>query len=110
MVMADYKHPCIYCEKFIPADSRICPCCGSGDPFVRRCPKCRNPVEADYARCPGCGFILRVICPHCGQETFTANQCDHCKGRLTVICPNPKCGYEQYPASNKCVKCNKPFR
>lgn len=108
--MATYKHPCIYCDKLIPGDSNTCPYCGSADPFVLRCPKCRKPVDSDYMKCPSCGFNLRVLCPFCGSETFTGSVCQICQKRLTVVCRNPKCGYEQYPASEKCVKCNKPLK
>lgn len=105
--MAHYKHACIYCNKLIEADSEFCPYCSSPDPFVLRCPMCRNPVEKDYVKCNKCGFDLYIKCPECGRKTFASIGCSHCNAEIMIKCPNPKCGLLQLKSNEKCIRCNK---
>lgn len=105
--MAEYKQQCRYCSKLIEGDSEFCPYCGKTDPFVLRCPMCRNPVKEDYMKCNKCGFTLRIICPACHKETFAGLNCTNCNAVLLVECKNKKCGYLQLATNEKCVRCNK---
>lgn len=103
-----YKHPCKYCEKFIPPNSTVCPLCGKINPLgPYRCPKCHEPVEKDWQACSRCGQNLRIVCPKCGKVTFFGDYCEDCCARLLVICPH--CNQEQPPLSDKCIKCGKPM-
>lgn len=104
-----YKHPCRYCEKLIPPDSRVCPFCGKENPLgPMRCPKCHNPVEKDWRTCSHCGLELRIICPHCGKTTFFGDYCEDCGARLLVKCPH--CGQEQPSINDNCIKCGQPLK
>ena len=106
--MPGYKHPCRYCDKLVPPESKVCPFCGKINPTGSlRCPKCQNPVQKDWVKCGKCGFDLKTTCPKCGKATFFGDYCENCSARLTVVCPNPKCKTEQLPISEKCVKCGK---
>lgn len=108
--MATYKKHCIHCGKLIPGDAQTCPFCVSGDPFVLRCPRCRNPVEKGWKVCSGCGIRLQAICFSCGKETPAAKTCVHCGGPVLVQCPNRKCGEVQIlTAGGKCGSCAKPL-
>ena len=108
--MPGYKHPCNYCNELIETDSNVCPMCGKVNPLgPLRCPRCRNPIEKAFKKCSQCGLVLEVACPACAKISFFGDYCDHCAGRLTVICPNPKCKAEQPPLGDKCIKCNKPL-
>ncbi|CAJ36592.1 double zinc ribbon domain-containing protein [Methanocella arvoryzae] len=108
--MAGYKQPCKYCGKLVPPDSNICPYCARADPNgPMKCPKCRATVEPGFKVCPHCGLQLQLTCPKCGKPTFFGAQCDACGGSLKVKCPNPKCGFEQPPTGENCVKCGKPL-
>jgi len=101
-----YKHPCKYCDKLIPPNSRSCPFCGKNNPQGPiRCPKCNTPIEKDWKVCNHCDLPLSIKCPHCNKTTFFGEYCEHCDKRLVVTCPN--CKTEQPPISNKCKKCNK---
>ncbi len=101
-----YKHPCKYCEKFIPPNSTVCPLCGKANPLgPYRCPKCHEPVEKDWQTCSRCGQNLRIVCPKCGKVTFFGDYCEDCGARLLVTCPH--CGQEQPPLNDKCIKCGK---
>lgn len=109
--MAGYKHPCRYCDKLIPPESKVCPFCGKVNPLGQfRCPKCRNPVQKDWKRCSNCGLSLEIICPVCGKETFFGDYCEQCDARLVVVCPDKKCREEQPPIGEKCIKCGKPLK
>lgn len=105
--MATYKQPCLHCRTFIERDSRFCPACGSGSPFGYICPTCRSPIGKEQKVCSSCGRQLRVICPYCGKETFVGEECEHCKGSLMKICPNPRCGERQFFQNVKCTACGK---
>jgi RNA polymerase subunit RPABC4/transcription elongation factor Spt4 len=109
--MVGYKHPCKYCDAFIPPDSNICPVCGKVNPMgPPRCPKCRVPTQKGWTRCGACGLSLEIACPSCKKPTFFGDYCDNCGARLNVVCPNPKCGAEQPPLNEKCIKCGKPLK
>ncbi|MCG2725619.1 MAG: zinc ribbon domain-containing protein [Elusimicrobia bacterium] len=109
--MAGYKHPCRYCDKLIPPDSNVCPLCGKVNPLGSfRCPKCRSPIKKEWKKCNNCGLDLEIICPKCGKSAFFGDYCFNCDARLTVVCPNPKCKFEQPPISDKCAKCGKPLK
>ena len=104
--MTGYKHPCRYCDKLIPPDSKVCPLCGKVNPLGPiRCPKCKTPIEKGWKNCPNCGLNLEITCPFCEKNTFFGDYCENCGKRLVVICPNPKCKTEQPPVENKCFKC-----
>ena len=104
-----YKHPCKYCDKLIPPNSRSCPFCGKNNPQGPiRCPKCHTPIEKDWKVCNHCDLPLSIKCPHCHKTTFFGDYCEHCDKRLVVTCPN--CKTEQPPISDKCKKCNKPLK
>lgn len=106
-----YKQMCRYCDGLIPPDSGFCPICGKVNPLGSlRCPECSTPVKKDWKRCSTCGLNLVTVCPACGQSTFFGDYCDHCGHRLMVTCPNPKCGTEQPPTRDRCVKCGKPLK
>lgn len=103
-----YKHPCVYCDKLIPPNSRSCPFCGKANPQGPiRCPKCNTPIEKGWKVCDQCGFPLSVKCPYCGKTTFFGDYCEHCDKRLMVKCPH--CQTEQPPISDVCKKCKKPL-
>ncbi|MCD1294612.1 hypothetical protein CUJ83_06310 [Methanocella sp. CWC-04] len=109
--MAGYKHPCVYCDKLVPPDARICPFCGKADPAGPiRCPVCRNPIEKGWKLCSHCGLPLWITCQKCGKETFLEIKCESCGAPFIEVCPNPKCKIEQPPFGAKCVKCGKPLR
>ena len=109
--MVGYDLPCRYCEALVPPDSAFCPVCGKVNPTgPLRCPKCRSPIRKAWARCSHCGLPLKINCPHCGKETFFGDYCEHCSGRLVVTCLNPRCGFEQPPVGDVCVKCGRPLR
>lgn len=109
--MAGYKQPCRYCDKLVPTDSNICPFCGRADPVgPLKCPKCRNTVEPGYKVCGHCGMSLQTTCPKCGKPTFFGSECEACGGKLTVVCPNPKCKFEQPPTGPNCARCGKPLK
>ncbi|MFO7811246.1 MAG: hypothetical protein R6V47_07760 [Candidatus Delongbacteria bacterium] len=109
--MPGFKHPCRYCDKLVPPNSNVCPFCGKINPKgPTRCPVCRNPISSDYKVCAGCGLELKTVCPECGKETFLGDYCEHCDVRLLVVCTNKKCGHEQPPIGDKCLKCGKPLK
>jgi hypothetical protein len=104
-----YKHPCKYCSKLIPANSKTCPFCGKNNPQGPiRCPKCSSPIEKDWKICNNCDLPLSIKCPKCQKTTFFGDYCEHCDGRLTVVCSN--CGSEQPPIDKLCKKCKKPLK
>ena len=103
-----YKHPCKYCDKLIPPNSRSCPFCGKSNPQgPMRCPKCNSPIEKDWKVCSHCDLPLSVKCPHCHKTTFFGEYCEHCDKKLVVTCPH--CKTEQPPISDVCKKCKKPL-
>ena len=109
--MPGFKHPCRYCGEMIPPEANVCPMCGKINPLgPLRCPKCRNPVKKDWKKCSNCGLSLEEICPKCDKSTFLGDYCDHCNDRLLIVCPNPKCGQEQPPIGDTCIKCGKPLK
>ena len=109
--MAGYKHPCRYCDKLIPADANVCPLCGKIRPLGSfRCPKCQSPIQKDWKNCDHCGLPLEITCPQCAKTVFFGDYCGSCGARLTVVCPNRKCGFEQPPVGEKCVKCNSQLK
>ncbi|MFO8059082.1 MAG: hypothetical protein R6U70_00275 [Bacillota bacterium] len=109
--MIGYKQPCRYCETLVDPNASVCPMCGKVNPAgPLRCPVCRNPTRRQWVNCSNCGTSLRLTCPQCGEETFLGDYCDHCGERLVVVCPNPKCGAEQPPVSDTCLKCGKPMK
>jgi len=108
--MAGFKHPCRYCDKLVPPDSETCPLCGKVNPTgPLRCPKCRHPIEQGWAACVSCGLKLQTVCPECFTSTFFGDYCAACDARLVVVCPNPKCRFEQPPVGDLCFKCKKPL-
>lgn len=108
--MVGYKHPCRYCDQFVPAQARVCPFCGKVNPVDEwRCPQCRNPVEKGWVACSHCGLHLKIACPTCGEETFLGDYCETCDARLLAVCPHRKCGVEQPLGRTTCVKCAKPL-
>lgn len=47
------------------------------------CPGCKAPVEADFMRCPECGFRLKRNCPQCGKIIKTHWQiCPYCEADI----------------------------
>jgi ribosomal protein L40E len=109
--MAGYKQPCRYCSELIAPESNVCPICGRVSPLGSpRCPKCRNPVQEGWVACSHCGLTLKTTCPQCGNETFFGDYCQSCDARLMVVCPHRKCGAEQPPLADTCIKCGKPMR
>jgi len=109
--MSTYKKPCEKCGELVPPDANVCPFCGRQNPTgPQRCPKCRSPVEQGWKVCSNCGFALAYTCPKCGKPTFPANFCDSCGAKLTVVCPNKKCGFEQFPTGDTCIKCGKKLK
>lgn len=108
--MAGYKQPCRYCDRLIPPESNVCPLCGKVEPLgPLRCPRCRDPVERGWIRCSRCGLSLELLCPHCFESTFFGSYCDRCGRRLVVVCPNRKCGTEQPPLQDVCIRCGQPL-
>jgi hypothetical protein len=104
-----YKHLCKYCQKLIPANSKVCPFCGKNNPQGPiRCPKCQSPVEEDWKVCSNCDLPLSIKCPKCNKTTFFGDYCEHCDGRLTIVCSN--CGTEQPPIDELCRKCKKTLK
>lgn len=109
--MPGYKHPCRYCNQLIEPDLNTCPLCGRVNPIgPLRCPKCKNPVIKGSKACSGCGISLQIACPKCGGNTFFGDYCEQCDARLTVVCPHIKCGTEQPPFGDNCIKCGKPLK
>ena len=108
--MIGYKHPCRYCDEFIPPDSNVCPLCGRANPLRMRCPKCRDLIRRSYANCGHCGLQLTITCPYCGESTFFDDYCDECDTRLLMMCSNEKCMLEQPPVGEVCSKCGKPLQ
>ncbi len=109
--MPGYQRPCRHCKQLVPADAAACPICGKVNPvYGPSCPRCAAHLEIAWKRCPGCGLTLEITCPKCGKPTFLDDYCSQCQSRLTVICPNRKCLFEQAPIGNKCIKCGKPLK
>ena len=108
--MATYKQPCIHCREFIDRDVRICPKCGSMNPFGYFCPTCNRPVVKGAPVCAGCGRPLYVPCPSCGQLTFVQEKCERCGAGLMVYCENKRCGALQFFQNAKCTVCGKKLR
>lgn len=108
--MVGYKHPCRYCNEFIPPDSNYCPVCNKVNPLGQlRCPKCKSPVRKSWSSCSHCGLSLSITCPNCGGNTFFGDYCGNCEERLLVTCPNSKCNTVQPPISKVCIKCGQPL-
>ena len=108
--MVGYLQPCRYCKTLVEGNASFCPKCGKVNPAGPfRCPVCRNPIRKQFAMCSDCGLPLKVSCPKCGKETFLGDYCEQCEARLTVTCPDPKCGEDQPPGRNTCLKCGKPL-
>jgi len=106
--MADYMHPCVYCEELIPSESQICPLCGKSEPLgLLRCASCKAPVEAGSKSCPQCGESLEMACIRCGEQTFVGQYCEHCGGELEVVCGN--CQTRQPLGGKACKVCGKPL-
>ncbi|MCF6465162.1 hypothetical protein C3E90_04560 [Clostridium sp. Cult2] len=108
--MASYKQPCIHCGAFIEPDSRFCPACGSGNPFIYLCPACLRPIKKDEVICAGCGRNLYVYCPACGKQTYVQDRCEKCGRTLMVKCQNPRCGVQQFFENTKCTACGKKIK
>ncbi|MDU9375917.1 hypothetical protein McpSp1_04960 [Methanocorpusculaceae archaeon Sp1] len=108
--MASYKQPCIHCGTLVDRDVRFCPSCGSQSPFGYQCPSCLLPITKGQARCSGCGRPLYVICPHCGEQTFVQDTCEHCGGSMMVPCENKRCGVLQFFENTKCTACGKKIK
>lgn len=109
--MATYKKACAKCGELIPGDAKFCPVCENADPFVSRCPKCRQPIEPNWKICSSCGIRLRTQCVVCGKEVPLAPKCAECGAPLMVQCRNKKCNEIQvYTAQNKCAKCGKSLQ
>jgi len=109
--MPGYKKSCRYCEKLVESDANICPFCGRSEPSgPPRCPKCRSPIQKGAKVCSSCGLSLEITCASCGKVTFLDTYCEHCGNKIAVQCPNPKCGFEQVPFDNKCIKCGKRLK
>jgi predicted RNA-binding Zn-ribbon protein involved in translation (DUF1610 family) len=49
--------------------------------------------------------VLNIPCPKCGKQTFVDAYCRECGADMFVACP--KCGAEQLPGKEKCVRCGK---
>jgi len=110
IIIAGYKHPCRYCNEFIEPESNTCPHCSKVNPLRSlRCPRCKHPVRKSWSRCSDCNLELVVTCPHCRQESFFGDYCDHCDERLMVICKAPDCGEQQPPLEDNCIKCKQPL-
>ncbi len=108
--MIGYKHPCRYCDEFIPPNSKVCPLCGKVNPLDSlRCPKCRDIIRRAWKNCSNCGLSLSVSCPYCAEETFFGDYCDQCESRLVVVCSDDECGLQQPPVGDECSKCGKPL-
>ncbi|MDR3305842.1 MAG: zinc ribbon domain-containing protein [Clostridiales Family XIII bacterium] len=106
--MATYKQTCIHCGTLVERDARFCPTCGSHSPFAYLCPACRHEVEkGSQAICAGCGRALYITCPVCGGRTFVQEKCETCGARLTIHCPNKRCGMPQFFENEKCTACGK---
>jgi predicted amidophosphoribosyltransferase len=109
--MATYKKACAKCGELIPGDAQFCPFCENADPFVLRCPKCRQPIQDSWKICSGCGIRLKPACAACGKETPLAPKCAHCGAPVLVRCRNAKCNETQvYTSANQCGKCGKPLQ
>ena len=109
--MATYKKSCAKCGELIPGDAAFCPFCENQDPFLLRCPKCRQPIEESWKSCSSCGIKLKTVCLACGKETPTALRCAHCGGQVMVQCKNKKCSEVQLlNREDKCIKCGKSLK
>ena len=109
--MPGYKHPCRYCNQFIPPNSNRCPLCGKVRPLgPLRCPRCAAPIRKGWIKCNSCGQSLQVVCPACGKDTFFGDYCEHCDHHMVVVCPHRKCRAEQPPLGEKCIKCGRPLK
>ena len=108
--MVGYKHPCRYCNQFIPSGSSVCPLCGKINPLgPLRCPQCRHPVQNNWKSCNHCGLALSIECPYCQQSTYFSEYCQHCQAQLIIKCKNEQCGKEQPPIGVVCIECGEPF-
>lgn len=108
--MVGYKHPCRFCDQFIPSGSSTCPLCGKENPLgPLRCPQCQSPVQKNWQKCNNCGQALAIECPFCHLQTFFGEYCQHCATRLLVTCTDEKCAQEQPPLSENCIACGKPI-
>lgn len=105
--MGSYKQPCIHCGTLTDRGAPLCAGCGSRSPFGYRCPSCLAAVERTQRLCASCGHSLRVICPHCGGETFADERCERCGASLMKRCPNRRCGEPQFFENDKCTACGK---
>lgn len=105
--MPVYKEPCRHCGELLDQDSRFCPKCGSRSPFVDLCPSCLREISRGDKLCAGCGRALIVSCPHCNQETFVGDTCDHCGKTLLKQCKNKRCNEMQFFQNQKCTACGK---
>lgn len=109
--MVGYKHPCRYCDQFIPSGSSVCPLCGKSNPLgPLRCPQCKSPIQKAWVKCNNCGLTLSVECPHCHEMTYFSEYCQHCQTALLVKCINEECAMEQPPIGDVCVECGTPFK
>ena len=108
--MATYKKACAKCGALIPGDAQVCPFCENADPFVSRCPRCRQPVEPGWKVCSSCGLKLIAVCSKCGNAVPAAPKCAACGAPLLVTCPNKRCNHMQLlTKENKCEQCGKPL-
>ena len=108
--MASYNQPCLHCGTLIERDARLCPLCGSRNPFGFHCPTCLAPVSKGHRVCANCGRSLYVLCPACKGTTFAQEKCEACGAGLTVRCANPRCGAEQFFENTKCTACGKKLK
>jgi RNA polymerase subunit RPABC4/transcription elongation factor Spt4 len=109
--MATYKKACAKCGELIPGDAQFCPFCENRDPFVSRCPKCRQPVGDGWKICSSCGIKLKAVCAACGKETPTAEKCANCGAPVLVRCRNVKCNEVQVlTRDGVCAKCGKQLK
>jgi len=100
-----FKRPCRYCSKLVTPEDVVCPFCGKESPIYIRCPACKAEVRRDYAKCPSCGQVLRIVCVNCGKPTFFDVYCEACGQKQEVECP--RCHTKQIPLWPSCVKCKR---